>query len=104
MGRHILFLLSLLFLCGCVSTTNESEQLGLKRDQYVLPPEPPAPRPRPTAYERALTTEWPTVSPLFDQRDGIVDQASATDRNAGEGPEILRSRTAGPDAPPKSDD
>lgn len=57
-------------LAGCaappVVVVPEPPLLALHRDRYVLPPEPPAPRPSALSdrEQRALEAEWPPVAAL----------------------------------------
>ena len=64
---QIVLLLAVLTLCGCAGTRSTTDAtLGLQRDRYVLPPEPPPPSPRPVSELRSLEAEWPPVSvPVF---------------------------------------
>jgi hypothetical protein len=57
-------------LAGCgsppVTIVPPRPLLALRRDRYVLPPEPPAPRPSDLSERerRALEAEWPPVTSL----------------------------------------
>lgn len=53
---------------GCAAPVGVVREptLTLRRDRYVLPPEPEPPQPRTLEEQRALEAEWPPVSLIPD--------------------------------------